>query len=137
MRANLRLIVSLVVSITFISLLFTAYQVRTESRVRRDELGRRARMLAEKLRAAIEQLPPQGSEQSLRRIVEGFGNPELPAAIVIYSTDGNPVLMSADASPADRDESASTRQERRARPGSGDALSGSAKPKCTFILCRW
>jgi cell division protein FtsL len=56
MRMSFRLIVSLVLAITLVSLLFTAYQVETENRSKRNELERRAQILAQSLRETIEPL---------------------------------------------------------------------------------
>jgi alpha,alpha-trehalose-phosphate synthase [UDP-forming] len=96
MRMSFRLIASLVAAITIVSVLFAVYQVRTENRMKRDELDRRSLILAESLRETIELLPQNNSEQRLRRIVERFSSRELLAGIVIYSVDGNPVLTIPD-----------------------------------------
>jgi alpha,alpha-trehalose-phosphate synthase [UDP-forming] len=96
MRMSFRLIVSLVAAITIVSILFAVYQVRTENRMKRDELDRRSLILAESLRETIELLPQNNSEQRLRRIVERFASREPLAGIVIYSVDGNPILTIPD-----------------------------------------
>lgn len=96
MRISVRLIISLVAAATVISVLFAAYQVESESGNKRADRDGRARILAENLREAIELLPPAGSEQKLRRIVERFGNRDFLAGIAIYRADGKPVLTTPD-----------------------------------------
>jgi alpha,alpha-trehalose-phosphate synthase [UDP-forming] len=94
MRISLRLILSLVVALTLISILFAVSQVRAEDKVKRDELDNHSRVLAESLRETIELLPAAGAEPRLRQIVDGFGAREGLAGIVIYSIEGTPMLTS-------------------------------------------
>ncbi|MDQ1468698.1 MAG: trehalose 6-phosphate synthase/phosphatase [Bryobacterales bacterium] len=96
MRISFRLIGSLVLAISVISVLFAIFQVNTEKRSKRNELSRRAEIIAESLRESVELLPPKGSEKRLRQIVEKFGSPELLAGVVIYNKDGKPILVTSD-----------------------------------------
>lgn len=93
MRVSLRLIILLIMAIAAVSLVFAAYQVRTENRLKRQELDRRSQILVESLRETIELLPQSSSEPRLRRIVEEFGSRELVAGIAIYNAEGKAVLI--------------------------------------------
>ena len=50
MRTTLKIVLPLIISVVVVSLLFSVYQVRTEKRMLRNELSRRAEILAETLR---------------------------------------------------------------------------------------
>ena len=96
MRMSLRLIVSLVLALTLVSLLFAVYQVEAENRSKRNELERRAQILAESLQETVEPLRENGSQEKLRQIVEKFGSRQGLAGVVIYSSEGQPVLMTSN-----------------------------------------
>jgi uncharacterized membrane protein affecting hemolysin expression len=96
MRMSFRLIVSLVLAITLVSLLFAAYQVGTENRNKRNELERRAQILAESLQETVEPLLEKGSQEKLHQLVEKFGSRERLAGVVVYNSQGQPVLMTSE-----------------------------------------
>jgi hypothetical protein len=54
MRTTLKIALPLVVSVALVSLLFAAYQVRTERKALKNDLSHRAELLAESLQEAIE-----------------------------------------------------------------------------------
>lgn len=93
MRMSLRLISSLVIAVTVVSVAFALYQVQAEDRSRRNELERRAQLLAESLQETVEPLLAKGAQDSLQRIVERFGNRERLAGVAIYDKDSHPVVM--------------------------------------------
>ena len=93
MRLSLRLIVSLVLAVTIVSVAFALYQVQAENRSRRNELERRAQLLAESLQETVEPLLAKGAQESLQRIVERFGNRERLAGVAIYDRQAHPVVM--------------------------------------------
>jgi alpha,alpha-trehalose-phosphate synthase [UDP-forming] len=93
MRLSLRLIVSLVLAVTIVSVAFALYQVEAENRSRRSELERRAQLLAESLQETVEPLLATGAQDSLQRIVERFGNRERLDGIAIYDKQAHPVVM--------------------------------------------
>jgi trehalose 6-phosphate synthase len=93
MRLRLRLIVSLVVAVTIVSVAFAFYQVQAEDRSRKNELERRAQVLAESLQETVEPLLAKGAQDSLQRIVERFGNRERLDGIAIYDKQAHPVVM--------------------------------------------
>ncbi len=93
MRLSLRLIVSLVFAVTIVSVAFALYQVQAENRSRKNELERRAQLLAESLQETVEPLLAKGAQESLQRIVERFGNRERLAGVAIYDKQAHPVVM--------------------------------------------
>jgi trehalose 6-phosphate synthase len=93
MRMSLRLITSLVLAVTIVSVAFALYQVEAENRSRRAELERRAQLLAESLQETVEPLLAKGSQEGLQRIVERFGNRERLAGVAIYDKQAHPVVM--------------------------------------------
>ncbi len=86
---SLRLIVSLIVGITVVSLLSSYYSVRMERRELRRDLERRADLLGESLAANVERSLEKGSSRDLQRIVERFGNREHLVGIAVYDVSGN------------------------------------------------
>src|ERR1700693_6113671 len=93
MRLSLRLIVSLVLAVTIVSVAFALYQVQAENRSRKNDLERRAQLLAESLQETVEPLLAKGAQESLQRIVERFGNRERLAGVAIYDKQAHPVVM--------------------------------------------
>ena len=85
---SVRLIVSLFLGITAVSLLFSYYSVRAEDHQLRSDLERRAELLGESLSANVEQALSKGSSRSLQRIVERFSNREHLAGIAVYNVSG-------------------------------------------------
>jgi trehalose 6-phosphate synthase len=85
---SVRLIVSLFVGVTAISLLFAYYSARTEENQLRSDLEHRAELLGESLSANVEPALSKGSTKSLQRIVERFGNREHLAGIAVYNISG-------------------------------------------------
>ena len=99
MRLSFRLMLSLFVAITLVSLVFALYQVQAENRNRRSELERRAQILAESLQETVQPLLLKGDREDLQRIVERFGNRERLAGVAIYDGQRRPILMTASLSP--------------------------------------
>ena len=93
MRMSLRLIFSLVASVTIVSILFAFYQVRADNHARRVDLEKRAQVLAESLQEAVEPLFAHGAQGNLGRIVERFGNRERLDGVAIYDAQGHATLM--------------------------------------------
>jgi alpha,alpha-trehalose-phosphate synthase [UDP-forming] len=96
MRMSLRLILSLVAAVTLVSIAFALYQVRAEDRSRRIDLEKRAQVLAESLQETIQPMLAKGSRENLQRIVERFGNRERLEGIVIYDSQGTPVVTTSN-----------------------------------------
>jgi len=90
---SVRLIVSLIVGITLVSLAFSYYEVRTEKRGLARELETKAEVFAESLAGNIEPHLAKGSQKELQRIVERFGNRHNLDGVAIYNLQGLPVAV--------------------------------------------
>jgi trehalose 6-phosphate synthase len=90
---SVRLIVSLVLGITLVSLLSSYYQVRSEKQNLRRDLEHRGEVLAESLTGNIEPAIEKGNRKELQRIVARFGNREHLEGIGIYDQKGQPIAI--------------------------------------------
>ena len=89
MRTTLKIVLPLIISVVVVSLLFAVYQVRTEKRMERNELSRRAEILAESLQENVEPLFDRPlPDKSLQRIVDRFGQREHLKGIAVYNANG-------------------------------------------------
>ena len=92
MRTTLKLVLPLIVSVALVSLLFAAYQVRTQRRNLRSDLMRHADGLAESLQEAIDPLfekNDRNSEKAMQRVVDRFAQREHMKGIAVYEADGH------------------------------------------------
>ena len=79
MRTTLKLVLPLIASVALVSLLFAAYQVRTERRNLRNDLARRSELLAVSLQESIQPLfdkNEKNSEKAMQRVVDRFAQRE-------------------------------------------------------------
>ena len=76
MRISLRLIISLILGVTLLSAVFAVIQQKAEKRGLRNDLAKRAEILAESLGANVEPLLAKRSRSNLQKIVTQFGNRE-------------------------------------------------------------
>lgn len=93
MRTTLKIVLPLVVSVGSVSLLFAAYQVRTERRLLNNELARRAAILGESLQESVEPLIERGPDRNLQRIVDRFGQREHLKGVAVYDGSGTPLAL--------------------------------------------
>ncbi len=96
---SIRLIVSLIVGITLVSLSSSYYEALSEKRGLRRDLQRRAEVLGESLAGNVERDLEKGSAQDLQRIVQHFGNREHLAGLAIYGRQGNLSAVTPQLSP--------------------------------------
>jgi trehalose 6-phosphate synthase len=92
MRTTLKIIVPLIVSVASVSLLFAVYQVRRERRMLRNDLSRRAEILAESLQESVEPLFERGAQRNMQRLVERFGQRERLNGAAVYD-DGTAIAI--------------------------------------------
>src|SRR5260370_21915446 len=89
MRTTLKLVSPLIVSVVVVSLLFAAYQARTERRILRNDLSRRAEILGESLQESVEpQFDRPLPDKSLQRLVDRFGQREHLKGVAVYNANG-------------------------------------------------
>jgi alpha,alpha-trehalose-phosphate synthase [UDP-forming] len=93
---SLRLIISLVVGITLVSLGFSYYQVVGEKRSQRVEVERRAEVLGDSLATNIEKSWDIGSDRELQKLVQRFGNREHLLGVAIYDRQGREIAVTPD-----------------------------------------
>jgi alpha,alpha-trehalose-phosphate synthase [UDP-forming] len=95
---SVRLIVSLIVGITLVSLGFSYYQVVREKHSMRSDLEHNAEALAESVAGNVEKSWEGGSERGLRRLVERFGNREHLLGIAISDQQGKVIAITPELS---------------------------------------
>jgi trehalose 6-phosphate synthase len=86
---SIRLIVSLIVGITLVSLSSSYYEVLVGKRGLRRDLERRAEVLGESLAGNVERDLEKDSVRDLQRIVEHFGNREHLSGLAVYGRQGD------------------------------------------------
>jgi alpha,alpha-trehalose-phosphate synthase [UDP-forming] len=100
MRTTLKIVLPLIISVVVVSLLFAAYQVRTQRRNLRNDLSRRAEILAESLQENVEPLFDRPlPDKSLQRLVDRFGQREHLKGIVVYNANGQVLAATAGLAP--------------------------------------
>jgi trehalose-6-phosphate synthase len=97
---SVRLIVSLILGITLVSLGFSYYQVIGEKRGLSDELKRRADVLGESLAGNVEKLWEVGSGRELQRLVQRFGHREHLVGVAVYDRQEKLVAITPELSKA-------------------------------------
>jgi trehalose-6-phosphate synthase len=99
MRTALKMVLPLIVSVAVVSGLFAWYQVRTERRVLRNDLSRRAEILGEALQESVEPLLDHAPDRSLQRLVERFGEREHLKGVAVYGSDGRALAITPAIAP--------------------------------------
>ncbi|MDO9540794.1 MAG: trehalose-6-phosphate synthase [Kiritimatiellia bacterium] len=95
MKTTLRLIISLIIIIALVATCFSFWQARQEEFRLKNELERRANIIADSLKISVESLLVSGDTASLQKIVEKFSNRERLVGIDIHDIQENPVLFSS------------------------------------------
>jgi len=94
-----RLIVSLIIGVTLVSLSSSYYQVlRSKSALRRD-LQRRAEVLAESLAGTVERDLDRDEKAALERTVQHFANREHLIGLAVYDRSGQPIAVTKSLAP--------------------------------------
>jgi alpha,alpha-trehalose-phosphate synthase [UDP-forming] len=91
-----RLIVSLVVGVTLVSLCSSYYQALMLKRGLRKDLQRRAEVLAESLARSVERDLQRDAQQALERTVQHFANREHLLGLAVYNSQAQPIAVTAD-----------------------------------------
>ena len=128
MRTTLKIVLPLVVSVAVVSLLFAAYQVRTEKRVLRNDLSHRAEILGESLQESVEPLLERAPDRSLQRLVERFGQREHLKGVAVYSNTGAALAITSGLSPAFKLRPATATRASQHDAGVGEFLSAEQTP---------
>jgi hypothetical protein len=124
MRTTLRLVLPLIVSVAVVSLLFATYQVRTQRKLLRSDLGRRAEILGESLQESVEQLLDKGSDKGLQRLVDRFGQREHLKGVALYDTAGQVIALTPSLDESFRARPAVAKRAADHDAGFGEFVSG-------------
>jgi hypothetical protein len=92
---SVRLILSLIICITLVSLGFSYYQVIREKGALRSDLERHAEDLGESVASNVEKTWDSGSERSLQRLVQRFGNREHLLGVAVYDRQGKVMAITS------------------------------------------
>src|SRR5260370_6958405 len=128
MRTTLKIVLPLVVSVAVVSLLFAAYQVRTEKHNLRSDLARRAEILGERLQESAESILERSEDRSLQRLVERFGQREHLKGVAVYNESGTAVAITSGLSAAFKLRPAAATRASREDAGVGEFLSADQAP---------
>jgi trehalose-6-phosphate synthase len=123
MRTTLRIVLPLIFSVAAVSLFFAAYQVRTEKRILRNDLSRRAEILGESLQENIEPLLERAQERNLQRLVERFGQREHLKGVAVYNAAGAALAITPGLAPAFRSRPTVASRAQQDDSGTGEFLS--------------
>jgi trehalose-6-phosphate synthase len=88
MRMALKMVLPLIISVAVVSLLFAGYQVKTERRILRSDLSRRAEILAQGLQVSVEPLLDRAPDKALQRLLDRFEGREHLKGVAVYSPSG-------------------------------------------------
>ena len=94
-----RLIISLIVGVTLVSLCSSYYQVLVQNRGMRKDLERRAELLGESLAGNVERDLERDAQHTLKRTVQQFANREHLAGLAVYDPQGQPLAVTTDLQP--------------------------------------
>lgn len=98
-RISLRLVAPLMLSVALVSLLFAAYQVKTQDRTLRRELERRSEALAQSLQDSVEADIANPSLKNLQHTVDRMGHRDHIAGLAVFDPQGNPLATSSELDP--------------------------------------
>lgn len=88
MRTALKMVLPLIVSVAVVSVLFAWYQVRTQKRLLRSDLSRRAETLGQALQEPIEPLLDRAPDRALQRQIDRFSDREHLKGVAVYGPSG-------------------------------------------------
>jgi trehalose-6-phosphate synthase len=131
MRTTLKIVLPLIVSVAVVSLLFAAYQVRTEKKLLRNDLSRRAEILGESLQENVEPLLDRAPDRSLQRLVERFGQREHLKGVAVYSGTGAPLAITSGLAPVFRLRPTAAARAEQEDAGVGEFLTAEQTPALT------
>jgi alpha,alpha-trehalose-phosphate synthase [UDP-forming] len=94
-----RLISSLIIGVTIVSLCSSYYQSFVLARGLRKDLDRRAQVLGESLASNVERDLGRDATRTLQRTVQQFANREHLAGLAVYDPQGHPVAVTTNLQP--------------------------------------
>src|SRR5579864_7551220 len=94
-----RLIISLIIGVTLVSLSTSYYQVIVLKRQMQRDLDRRAEVLGESLASNVERDLQRDAPHTLQRTVQQFANREHLAGLAVYDPQGRPIAVTTNLQP--------------------------------------
>ena len=94
-----RLIISLIIGVTLVSLCTSYYEVLMQSRSMRRDLDRRAEVLGESLARSVERDLERDAQRTLQKTVQQFANREHLAGLAVYDPQGHPIAVTTNLQP--------------------------------------
>lgn len=94
-----RLIISLIIGVTLVSLCTSYYQVLMQNRSMRRDLDRRAEVLGESLARSVERDLERDAQRTLQKTVQQFANREHLAGLAVYDPQGHPIAVTTNLQP--------------------------------------
>jgi len=94
-----RLIISLIIGVTLVSLCTSYYQVLVQNRSMRRDLDRRAEVLGESLARNVERDLQRDAQRTLQKTVQQFANREHLAGLAVYDPQGHPIAVTTTLQP--------------------------------------
>jgi alpha,alpha-trehalose-phosphate synthase [UDP-forming] len=94
-----RLIISLIIGVTLVSLCSSYYQVVVLSRGMRKDLEHRAQLLGETLEGNVERDLAKEAQRTLQKTVQQFANREHLAGLAVYDPQGRPIAVTTNLQP--------------------------------------
>jgi alpha,alpha-trehalose-phosphate synthase [UDP-forming] len=94
-----RLIVSLIIGVTLVSLCTSYYQVLVLNRGLQKDLRRRAEVLGESLGRNVERDLERDAQHTLQKTVQQFANREHLAGLAVYDPQGHPIAVTTSIRP--------------------------------------
>jgi alpha,alpha-trehalose-phosphate synthase [UDP-forming] len=91
-----RLIISLIVGVSLVSLCSSGYEVLVGKRSLRRDLQRRAEVLGESLAGNVDRDIEKGAIQTLQRTVQRFANREHLKGLAVYDPQGHVIAVTTD-----------------------------------------
>jgi len=129
-----RLIVSLIVGVTVVSLCSSYYQVLMLKQALRKDLQHRAEVLAESLAGSVERDLDRGAKTSLQRTVEHFANREHLMGIAVYDPSAQPLSITPSLEAQMKTPPAAIAQALKTNQGTGAFLKLAGNPVHVYAL---
>jgi alpha,alpha-trehalose-phosphate synthase [UDP-forming] len=95
---SLRLIVSLILGITLVSLAFSYYEVLREERILRADLERQTEVFGESVAGNLEKPLETGQQKAVQRLVQKYSKREHLIGIAVYDPQGKALATTPDLS---------------------------------------
>jgi len=135
MRTTLKIVLPLIVSVVLVSLLFAAYQVRTQKRLLHNDLNRRAEILGESLQENVEPLFDRAlPDKSLQRLVDRFGQREHLKGIAVYNANGTALALTPGLAPVFQSRPATATRAALRDAGFGEFVNIENSPMHVYAL---